>query len=288
MVERAPEVFSGVAEYYDAVRPSYPAGLYRVVSEELRIGPESSVLEVGAGSGAATAQIVEAWNPRITALEPGTELRGILEERFRGNPKVEIEGVKFEAFEPKRKYDFLFSATAFHWVDRKMKFRLAFDALGEGGGLVLYWNNYSRDDDPVFDEIQAVYRKYYPVRTYNKDIRIVQRKSIEDRRKEVERSGLFRLRRCEEFVERRTFAAAEYVKLLRTFSKNAARSEEIMKTFYGKMEELILSKGDRLELPVHTDLIIAKKILPQDGTVLKENPWTNRTGSTLFSGTAEA
>jgi len=262
MIERAPEVFSGVADCYDSVRPSYPAELYRVVAEECRIGPDTRILEVGAGSGTATVQIAETWDPRITALEPSAELCGILGEKFRSNPKVEIEEVKFEAFAPKWKYDFLFSATAFHWVDRKSKFRLAADALVEGGMIVLYWNNYSRDDEPVFDEIQAVYRKYYPVKTYNKDIRIVQRKSIGDRRKEVDRSGLFRLRRSEEFIVYRTFTAAEYAKLLRTFSKNAARSEEIMKTFYGKMEELILSKGDRLELPVHTDLIIAEKILP--------------------------
>lgn len=262
MIVRAPEVFSGIAAVYDAVRPAYPAALYALVGSEYGIGPGSRVLEVGAGGGTATEQIVAAWDPFLTALEPGADLCGLLRERFRGNPKVAIEAVKFEYFEPEAKYDFLFSATAFHWVDRKTRFRRAADALGEGGKLVLYWNNYSRTDDPLFDEIQDIYKKYYPVKTYNKDIRIIQRKSIADRRREVERSGVFRLARNEEFLSSRAFTAADYVKLLKTFSKNAARPAEIMGMFYGKMEELILAKGDRLELPIHTDLIVAEKVSP--------------------------
>ena len=77
--------------------------------------------------------------------------------------------------------------------------------------------------------------------------------------KEVEKCGSFTLVRCEEFRTSREFTAAGYVKLLKTFSKNAARSEEIMRKFYEKMEELILARGGAFDLPIHTDLIIARK-----------------------------
>ena len=262
MVERAPEVFSEVAEVYDEVRPAYPAELYERLGRVAKLSPGSRVLEVGGGTGVATEQILAAWNPSLTVLEPGPELFRFLRRRFRGRERLEVVQAKFEDFKIERKYDVLLSATAFHWVERKRRFLLADGALKAKGFLVLYWNNYSRNDDPLFDEIQTVYKKYYPVKTYNNDIRIIQRKSIADRVKEVARSGLFKLVLSEEFHSRKKFSAAEYVKLLKTFSKNASRSDEVMRKFYEKMEELILARGGSFGLPIHTDLIVAKKARP--------------------------
>ena len=156
MIRRSPAVFSEIAATYDEVRPAYPLGLYECVDEVSRIGSESRVLEVGAGSGVATEQILAAWNPYLTVLEPGPELYRLLRERFHLRGKVEIEPVKFEDFKPKRKYDFLFfrKRPSIGLIESG-RFVLADAALKARGFLVLYWNNYSRNDDPLFDEIQT-------------------------------------------------------------------------------------------------------------------------------------
>lgn len=258
MVRNSPEVFSAVTEAYDEARPGYPAELYKTVGDLCRLGGESSILEVGAGTGAATEEILAAWNPRLTLLEPGEGLYRVLESRYGGSGKVTVARARFEDYAAGEAFDAVLSATAFHWIDRKLKFRLARRALKDGGFLILFWNNYSRDDNPLFDEIQSVYRRFYPVKTYNNDIRIVQRKAIDDRVREVERSSLFEIVRRGEYVSRRWFSASAYVVLLKTFSKNAARPPEIMEKFYREMEALLARRGGGLDLPIRTDLIVAR------------------------------
>jgi hypothetical protein len=52
--------FEEVADEYDAVRPPYPDALFAVLAVEGVIGPGVSALEIGAGSGLATGQLIRA------------------------------------------------------------------------------------------------------------------------------------------------------------------------------------------------------------------------------------
>jgi SAM-dependent methyltransferase len=264
MCEAASRIFSRVASTYDEVRPGYPAEMYETIATECEIGEESRILEIGSGTGVATGEMHEKWNPYITAVEPGINLYEKLMTRFGDNGKITLENTDFENYVPTEKFDFVVAATAFHWVERKVRFIRSFEALKDDGALILFWNNYSRDDDPIFDKIQDVYKNFYPIKTWSNDVRIIQRKSIEDRKIELKRTGLFTLSHHEEFTTYHHFTAAKYVKLLKTFSKNARQPEASMVPFYENMEKLILSNGNNLDLPVLVDLSIAHKIREAD------------------------
>jgi SAM-dependent methyltransferase len=260
MTEAASQVFSRVADVYDEIRPGYPAAMYDAIAGTCAIGEDSRILEIGAGTGVATDEMRERWNPYITAVEPGIRLYEKLIARFGDSGKITLENTDFERYAPTERFDFVVAATAFHWVDRKVRFVRSYEILKDNGALILFWNNYSRDDDPIFDGIQEVYKKFYPIKTWSNDVRIIQRKSIEDRKIELKRTGLFTLSHHEEFTTYHRFTAATYVKLLKTFSKNAKQPESSMIPFYENMEELILGNGDSLDLPVLVDLSIARKI----------------------------
>ena len=86
-----------------------------------------------------------------------------------------------------------FRATAFHWVKEEVRYTKTAQLVSDRGYLVLFWNNYSRNDDPVFDEIQEIYRLRYPGNKETRDIRDVQREMIDERRRELEEGGHFTL-----------------------------------------------------------------------------------------------
>jgi 16S rRNA (adenine1518-N6/adenine1519-N6)-dimethyltransferase len=59
------------------------------IAEALAVGPEDLVIEIGAGRGALTALLAERAG-RVVALELDAPLAAALEEKFRGNPRIEI------------------------------------------------------------------------------------------------------------------------------------------------------------------------------------------------------
>jgi SAM-dependent methyltransferase len=252
--------FDTVAELYEDARPGYPEELYNEIAKYFSIHDGLKILEVGAGDGKATEEIYKKWHPQLTALEPGPTLCRLLRKKFAVMPGVRIVESCFEDFDPIERYDCLVSATAFHWTDEGNRYEKAADALKKKGILVLYWNNYSRNDDPIFDEIQEIYRAYYPERIEDRDIREIQREKIEKRRQEILSSRYFQLLSHNEYIHTKSYTAQDYVNLLKTFSNNSTKSEASLNEFYMKIEERIVNRGNKLQLPIHVNLEIAKRI----------------------------
>jgi len=52
-------MFNQMADYYDKFRPSYPQEIIDAIVKKAGLNVESSILEIGAGSGKATAQFAD-------------------------------------------------------------------------------------------------------------------------------------------------------------------------------------------------------------------------------------
>lgn len=148
--------FGAVAREYDRVRPSYPEQLVDEVSAEL---PGTDVIEVGAGTGKATA-LFAARGLRITCVEPDDEMAAVLAENCAGWPDVEIVTASFEDWQPARRYDGLYAAQAWHWTTPEHRYRNAARALRERGVLALFWNGTDWDQTPLAEVIDNVYRRH--------------------------------------------------------------------------------------------------------------------------------
>lgn len=217
MMTRNVMSFDVVADQYTRVRPGYPKELYDVVAQYKRLTRDSHVLEIGAGQGVATQEIYEQWQSHITALEPGMHFCHILRTVFRNNPKITILQETFEQRPVIGKFDAIFSATAFHWLDPQTKYRRASDNLQEDGLLVVYWNYYSTSKNAIFEPIQHIYRKYGLSHEKSQSGDAIRDEKIAARKHEFQSSAYFELMKEHIYTRIFEYTAENYVKLLLTF-----------------------------------------------------------------------
>src|SRR5258708_25307350 len=130
-------VFDEIAAEYDRRRPAYPDELIDQACQVAGIGSGDHVLEVGCGTGQLTRGLL-ARGLHVTALEPGTSLIALARQNLEGAGEVEFVNAQFEDVPlPRERFQAVFSASAFHWVDPEVSWRKAADVLVPGGTLAL-------------------------------------------------------------------------------------------------------------------------------------------------------
>jgi ubiquinone/menaquinone biosynthesis C-methylase UbiE len=131
------KVFDEMAAEYDRRRPTYPDELVDQACQVAGIGSGDQVLEVGCGSGQLTRGLV-GRGLRVTALEPGRNLIALARQNLKGAGAVEFVNARFEDVSlPSEKFQAVFSASAFHWVDPKVSWQKTADVLVPRGTLAL-------------------------------------------------------------------------------------------------------------------------------------------------------
>lgn len=246
--------FDRTADIYEEVRPEYPMALYHRIQDFIPIQEHLNFLEIGAGNGIATKAIFSIWNPQLSLIEPGAELFEILEERFGLSKNVDLYQEFFEKIEfPEKHFDAIFCATAFHWLERRKKYRRSHKMLKDGGYLILFWNHYLVDDADLANKLQEVYIKYgYIKEKFN--IYDKQRATIDYLKKEAD-NHWFELVSHDEYTRIETYSAEKYVKLLQTISSHAKYTPN----FFDEIKAEILSENQNLKLRVISNLELARK-----------------------------
>ncbi len=135
-VDRA-RSFGAVAEAYDRGRPAYP----QEAVTWLTGGEAKVVLELGAGTGKLTRQLVDAGHAAF-ATDPDEAMLEVLRERV---PEVSAKTATAEDIPANdRSVDVVVVAQAFHWFDHDLALPEIARVLKPGGHLALVWN--SRDE----------------------------------------------------------------------------------------------------------------------------------------------
>ncbi|HEX3453282.1 MAG TPA: class I SAM-dependent methyltransferase [Gaiellaceae bacterium] len=156
-------VFGEVAEQYDRRRPSYPRAVFSDALAFSGYEDGERVLEVGAGTGKATAGLVAA-GARVVALEPSTEMAAVARRRFTGDDRVVIvDGTEFEQWPGDGDaFALLLAAQAWHWIDPAVRLARAHERLRTEGAVALVWNQPHHPDtelrhalDLAYDELGA-------------------------------------------------------------------------------------------------------------------------------------
>lgn len=132
--------FARGAEEYERGRPSYAAGAVELLVRELSIGPDTTVVDVGAGTGKFTRLLVPT-GARVVGVEPVAEMREVF---GRVLPGVEVVDGTAESMPlGDALADVVTAAQTFHWVDAVPAVAEVARVLRPGGGFGLVWN--SRD-----------------------------------------------------------------------------------------------------------------------------------------------
>lgn len=134
-------------EAYDAGRPDYPAASLEWVTDQLGLGPRSRVLDLGAGSGIFTRQLLGRVG-EVVAVEPSAGMREALARR---SPEVTVLDGSAEAIPlESSSLDGVVVAQAFHWFDAPRALAEMARVLRPGRGLALVWNQ--RDESEPWVE----------------------------------------------------------------------------------------------------------------------------------------
>jgi SAM-dependent methyltransferase len=141
--------FETVAAEYERYRPDYPQEAVRRASEQLGLSLGARVLDVGAGTGKLTRELV-ALGFEAVAVEPGAPM---LEELRRAVPETETyEGSAESIPLADESVDAAFAGQAFHWFDREQALPELHRVISAGGGLALLWNWWD-ERDPLQAEL---------------------------------------------------------------------------------------------------------------------------------------
>lgn len=135
--EAPPDAFGRTAREYELGRPEWPGELLDLVVGELGLGPDTAVLDLGAGTGKLTRALVPRFE-RVVAVEPDDAMREVLEEVV---PGAESRAGSAEAIPlADGELDAVFSAEAFHWFAWDEALAEIARILRPRGGLALLWN----------------------------------------------------------------------------------------------------------------------------------------------------
>lgn len=135
------ERFSDRVDSYVKYRPSYPVAAIDYLYDVIGIERESTIADIGAGTGIFAELLLERGNP-VIGVEPNTEMREVAVATLAEEPNFEVSEGSAEATGlPDHSVDYITCAQAFHWFDQQAT-RLEFKRiLKPEGKVILIWNS---------------------------------------------------------------------------------------------------------------------------------------------------
>jgi len=235
--------FDRVAALYDQVRPDYPAELYADLAELTGLRPGARLLEVGSGTGKATAAMAGRGH-QIVCLEPGAAMIEIARARQAAQgvsaSEVRFANTTFENWDPDGStFDLVYAATSWHWVDPSVGYPKAAALLAPRGSLAIWYSEHGFPEgfDPFFTEIQDVYDRLtgptsHPWPPPRPD-------EAPDLSAEIEASGCFGQVAVRRYLWERDYTAEEFIALHSTFSSHLTMDPATRQALYAEMRARI-------------------------------------------------
>lgn len=156
--------FAREADAYERARPAYAQEAIDWIGERTGLGPGRTVVDVGAGTGKLTRQLV-ATGARVVAVEPIPEMRAKLDG-------VEaLDGTAEELPLADGSVDLVTAGQAFHWFHPGRAVPELHRVLKAGGWVAILWNT-RVPEHPLHQAIEAVFDEPEPavVRTQDVDV----------------------------------------------------------------------------------------------------------------------
>ncbi|TCM43403.1 trans-aconitate 2-methyltransferase [Kribbella sp. VKM Ac-2568] len=246
------KTFGEDAELYDRVRPTYPHKLYDDLDRLLGNPTRPRVLEIGPGTGQATAPMLKrGWSVKAVELSP--DLARVARAKL---PDLEVITADFESWElPPEKFDLVFSATAFHWIDPDIRVQKAADALRPGGMLaVISTEHIAGGSHQLFVDFEDCYQRFNPDPPGEG---LLPADAIPTDSAEFDASGRFGPVEFRRYEWERRYTTAEYLDLLSSYSGHRALTAEARDGLYGCISALIAAAGGSITKRYLTQLAAA-------------------------------
>lgn len=259
MAEQTPEViehdlrtrearrksFDRNAELYDRVRPSYPEP---IVDAVIARSPGKRALEVGAGTGKATVVFAKR-DLSITALEPGAAMASLLRANA---PTVTVVESTFEDFRAPERFDLVYAAQAFHWVDETTGYP---HAAALGRVLAVITNEKRHLEAGLGAELDRAYEQHFPL-AWERGSEAPRDAARTQWIEKIDRSGAFESVEVIEEPWVAHYATQDYLDLLATYSDHAVHADP--RPLYDAIRAAIDRRGGTIEIPYLTMAFVAR------------------------------
>ena len=249
------ELFNQMADYYDTYRPGYPNDIIEAIIRKAGLKVDSKLLEIGSGSGKATAQFADIGLD-IICIEPGADLVEKGRKTFK-DKRVTFVNQRFEDYaEPCNYFDAIISAQAFHWIAQPQGYEKCARALKERGKIALFWNiDIIRDTetDNAFYDILSQHNAFTSCvleKNYNNRVKTISSAIVE--------SGLFLEPEIIQSFWDKNYSADEYFNYILTGQVFAQNSDEQKRDCYENLIEFA-EKYNGIQRRYICELYIAEK-----------------------------
>ena len=243
--QRLRATFDSAAGVYQQARPEYPGELFDCLAALAGLRPGDRLLEIGCATGKATVPLARRGFD-VTCIEIGPRLAAAARRNLACFPNARVIDGAFETWRPPGadRFDLVFAATAWHWIDPALRYRRAWDVLRPGGNLA-FWSAahaFPEGGDPFFAEIQDVYDEIGEGQA--EGARRPRPADLPDSRAEIEQSGLFGDVAIRRFDWAISYDAEEYLRLLDTFSGHIAMQAWQRERLYGEIRRRLARRPD--------------------------------------------
>ena len=251
--------FGRVAELYDRARPSYPAGAIDAVVSHGALAARADVVEVGAGTGKATA-LLAARGLNVLGLEPSREMAAVARMRCAEYPGVRIVEADFERWRPQARVAAVVSVQAWHWIAPETRYLKAHDTLVRGGTLAAIWTLPDWARCAARDSLRHAYRSAaaslaadFPMHPDSEPTRLAGHWAAE-----TEASGRFTAPEILAFAWSKTYGTKDYLALLQTHQDHILLDGAERARLLEAIGSVIDAEGGSLELPLVTSVCLAR------------------------------
>lgn len=245
------KIFDTIPEAFDRWRPRYCDEVFADVIRHTQLNAEKSALEIGPGTGQATAPILNT-GCNYLAIELGGHLADYMKNKYACYPNFHLVNADFETFDfGEQKFDLIYSAAAIQWIPETIGFSRAFKLLKSGGSfaMMLMKGDYKTPNEALYEKIQAVYAEYFhPETPYTQKTEY----------SNVVNYG-FTDFECREYHSRREFTADDYISYLGTHCDHIVLNDPDKSKLYAGIREAILEAGNRLVFYDTIVLYLARK-----------------------------
>lgn len=248
--------FDAVAQLYDDVRPGYPQPLVDDVILLSGIRSGERILEIGCGTGQATAAFANRGFP-ILCLEPGPSLAGVARRKLTGFTNVDVVTQTFEAWPVEAgAFSLVICAQAFHWLAPDVRFAKAAAALHASGSLAVFGNAIAFESSPLREALDRAYAEHAPSMAGPPSTPWYAQ--TESMRTLFAESGCFGPVTWRRYPWSQTYTATQYVDLLSTYSEHRLLPPAQRESLLDAIRQAIELHGGGITLHYEAHLYLAQ------------------------------
>lgn len=254
---KANKTFAKIVDEYEYARPNYPDSLFSDILSYSGINNKSLLLEIGAGTGQATSFFAENGFD-LTALEISDKQIQFLENKFSKYNNVHLVKSEYENYNDDKKYDLIFAASSFHWIDKTIRCQKVYNMLKSDGTIALFWHMQpiTKYTAPPFDKLNDIISHFFTEKhIYNSS----ELSLLHTRRMEELVSHSFNEVKFLEYKFNILYSGSRYVSLLNTFSYVQMFDYKDRHNFLSSVEACLQRYNDFLLVPDVVHLYLGKK-----------------------------